>query len=369
MEKTTWKFLFATLFIAIIFAVQFSAVQAAKPLSYASPLDLTQFGGISSYAYDINDKGQVVGFWGPSSDSAAAHAFVWSSAEGKVDLDTPEGSNSVAFTINKFGQIAGFYVTPVDSDDSGYFDCAVLWTSANTAVILDPEGDFSSQSRDINDKGQVVGYIESGEVIIPEKGRGAPHAFLWEPKTGWALIDVGLEGAAGSVASGINNKGEVVGYTVICDDEGNIVGTRAFIWTVKDGTVFLEQPEGAVSTMAVDINDKGDIVGHYTTSESGDPYAILWTKKGSIVEIETLPDIQRSRVHAINDKGQVVGFYFASGMQRAFYWTAESGMVELSGLSSDRQSIAYAVNAKGQIAGVSFKESSGSHAVVWNIVK
>ena len=78
-------------------------------------LDLgTLAGGVSSAAAGLNDSGQVVGTSGTSPTSPLPHAFIWTAAEGLVDLNTriptaPAGLTvTLARAISQSGAILAF---------------------------------------------------------------------------------------------------------------------------------------------------------------------------------------------------------------------------------------------------------------------
>jgi probable HAF family extracellular repeat protein len=155
--------------------------------------DLNVGGG--SMAADINDAGQVVGSYTPDLFGPST-AFLW---QNEVTTFLPDlGGYGRANAINAAGQIAGDASHP---DTNKYH--AVLWE--NGAVLdLGAQASLTSRANDINDLGQVVGF---------EEGRGA---VLWDdlllrdlnslipPGSGWDLRE----------ASGINNKGQIVGQGV-----------------------------------------------------------------------------------------------------------------------------------------------------------
>jgi probable HAF family extracellular repeat protein len=134
-------------------------------------------GGDYSFAYGVNEGGQVVGELAsrPGADSGrdGQHAFVW--AWGTItDLGTLGGSRSQAYDVNNRGQIAGVAFT--DGTGGG----AAIW--AGDGVLRLPGGDgLATGAHDINDAGQVVGYTSADQNHGVEAGT---HAVLWEPGTG-----------------------------------------------------------------------------------------------------------------------------------------------------------------------------------------
>ena len=74
-----------------------------NPLDHA--IDLGTFGGSESWAYGLNNRGNVVG-WAELSDSTY-HAFVWNGT-AMTDLGTLGGYFSAAFGVNDEGDIVGF---------------------------------------------------------------------------------------------------------------------------------------------------------------------------------------------------------------------------------------------------------------------
>ena len=84
----------------------------------------------------------------------------------------------------------------------------------------------NSMARGINDAGQVVGYfLTSVEAWLQE----APtHAFITGPN-GMGMRDLGtLGGSISSYASGINDRGQVVGSSMSLTDQGGY-NQHAFI--------------------------------------------------------------------------------------------------------------------------------------------
>jgi probable HAF family extracellular repeat protein len=67
--------------------------------------DLGSLGGVYSYAWDINDQGQVTGE--SSNNSLDVHAFIWTSSAGMRDTGTLGGNSSAGRSMSESGQVAG----------------------------------------------------------------------------------------------------------------------------------------------------------------------------------------------------------------------------------------------------------------------
>lgn len=249
-------------------------------------------GGIYSCATGINAVEQVVGFSGPTLDGEKSRAFVWSAWTGMMDLGSLGGPFAQAFAINDAGFITG---TADVSDPQG-----IGWIGETHAFLaqfpgrgyaftrpmldLGTLGGGSSYGLAINAFKQVVGY----SAISPRDDRF--HAFFFD---GQKMIDLGsLAGGVGkvdySVALGLNNYGQVVGYAYLPTMDAAQV---AFLYEI--------QPDGKPSSM-VDLNTLiGPAVKRY------------WLISAS----------------GINDKGQISATAFdrSNGSQRAVLLTPSSG--------------------------------------------
>jgi probable HAF family extracellular repeat protein len=308
----------------------------------AAMYDLTDLGNLGqpfSFAYDINDKGQVVGYSG----DYLIRAFLWKRSTGITDLGTlPETDDSVANGINNAGKVVGssgnraFLWNPstgmseiptLSSANAINNAGKVVGSSGNRAFLWNPStgttdlgtlpGASSSSATDINDAGQVVGDADN-------------HAFLWGESTG--MTDLGtLPDKNSSSAAAINNFGQVVGTSGNSDDS---ISSRAFLWSDSTGMVNLgtlpsqdpDNPDYTASS-ALDINDAGQVVGY-----SVQPYrsnAFLWSNSTGMVDLNTLIDPgldwQLGAATGINNQGQIIGYSrFGSFDYRAFLLTPKS---------------------------------------------
>jgi probable HAF family extracellular repeat protein len=193
-----------------------------------------------SYAYDLNDFGEVAGY---SFTGTATHAFFWDEFSGLTDLGTLGGLNSHAYAINSFGHVVGRSQTDSGANHAFLYIVGVM-------LDLGTLGGGYSQAWDINDAVMIVGesWTEDGE----------SHAFL---RDGPSMIDLGTLGGEDSVAYAINASGQVVGESQTVG--GEVV--HAFLY--RDGVMtdlndFLpEYSRWNELLVATDINDAGAIVG------------------------------------------------------------------------------------------------------------
>jgi probable HAF family extracellular repeat protein len=127
-------------------------------------------------------------------------------------------------------------------------------------------GGKSSEANAVNESGNVVG--------VSETASGEQHAFGWSPSQ--KMFDLGTIGRGKmSVATGINSVSDVVGYA---EAYSTIVG---FIRLGVTGQmVVLPPPEGAWGSAALGISNKGHVVGVAITTDPASPLrATMWVLK------------------------------------------------------------------------------------------
>lgn len=266
----------------------------AHPSHPASVRYEERFLGFDAIINDVNDFGLVVG-------QSGDHAFSWSARTGlTTDLG---GARSVANGVNDFGQIVG-------SSEVGFVRHAMLWNrSGQTPIDLGTLGGPSSSALAINNLGVVVGESDTAD--------GTSHAFRWDPRSR-RMSDLGTLGGDSSVATAVNDLGQVVGSA---RTSGFLA--HAFRWDPRSGQMRdLGLLPHSVVSFATGINDRGEVVGY--TNNVGDftDRAFRWDPRTS--RMSTLPGVPdvTSKATGINDLGQIAGYWDdQSGQTTPFVWS------------------------------------------------
>jgi probable HAF family extracellular repeat protein len=219
-------------------------------------------GQMFSRANGVNAMLQIVGYSGLKRDATESRAFLWTSQTGMMDIGTLGGRYAQAYAINDGGFITGTAETRASSPTAAPTTHAFIYNWRSTAPVamrdLGVLGGLSSYGTAINASNHVAGY----STIKPNDPRF--HAFLHD---GTGMIDLGsLAQNKGdpdiSVALGINNSDQVVGYSFL-------PGTQvAFLWSrgiagenMIDLNKAVDQTgKDYLLISATGINDNGQIV-------------------------------------------------------------------------------------------------------------
>lgn len=228
-----------------------------------------------SMGFGINNRGEIVGL-------ADNYAFLWTDRRGMVLLGSLSGSSdrtrfNAAWDINDNRLIVGMcmvYCCPPQYH-------AVLWTDVGKILDLGTLK-LHSQALGINNRGEVVGGSSNKvgwthERIGGDYNIGFDHscvAFIWTEQYGMSQLPT-LGGDAGS-AHAINERGQVIGWSYTVANE-----VHAFVWTSKKGIKDLGTLPGDAESVAYGINNLGQVVG-YSMSKNGTEgtrHAVIWTVK------------------------------------------------------------------------------------------
>jgi probable HAF family extracellular repeat protein len=177
----------------------------------------------------------------------------------------------------------------------------------------------------------------------------------------------GLSGAAHIYATGINNAGQVVGYSNATIGGGSYQAYQAVLWDGTPTPTILSGLSGSRDSHAYGINNAGQVVGYSDTTIGGGSYqAVLWNGTTTPTALGDLG--WDSAATGINDAGQVVGYSnvgYTSVMQ-AVLWNGTTTPTALGGLGGE--SGATGINNAGQVVGYSNPTIVGGpyQAVLWN---
>jgi len=172
-------------------------------------VDLGSFGGTCTFAFDLNNRGQVVGASTLTGD-LAQHPFLWDRG-ALADLGTFGGNFGNAIANNDAGDVVGW--ASLQGDQAKH---AFLWKDGAKTDLGTVAGDLCSYGFSVNSKGQVVG-VSAGTCPFE-----AIRPFLWED--GGPMVDLNTlippdSGLHLEAAETINDRGEIAGNGV--DPDGN----------------------------------------------------------------------------------------------------------------------------------------------------
>jgi probable HAF family extracellular repeat protein len=312
--------------------------------------DLASLGGTASGGSSINNRGWVAGFSNLPGDQIR-RAALWRD-RSIVDLGTLGGPNSsVVWPVkNNRGVIAGIAETgEIDplgeawscsaffpGEPTGHICLGFVWESGEMRA-LPTLGGNNGFATGVNRQGQVVGWAEN---TVRDPTCNPPQvlqfrAVIWGFRDGRIQELPPLPGDTVTAATAINDRGQVVGISGICDNAvGRFSARHAVRW--EHGMVTdIGNLGGRAWHTPMAVNQRGDVVGfsNLPGDEGGrfNAHAFLWTERGGITDLGTLPGDTTSQALGINARRQVVGLSCGASGCRAFLWE-DRVMVDLNTL-------------------------------------
>jgi probable HAF family extracellular repeat protein len=282
---------------------------------YGVNIDLGTLGGKNSWTNygGINDRGENVGLSetsvpDPDGEDFCAmgthltcRGFYWRNGH-MTALPTLGGNNAQASAINNRGLIVGISETPdldpgCPSSKPGKIISPVIWERGEAHALPTLAGDLDGFVQGLNDRGQAVGSTGTcGNLSI--------HAVLWDDDTAFELPGLGRDGNA---AYAINNHGQAVGYVSSAD--GTTIVASLWQNGARGAVTSLGILPGDGAAFATGINNRGQVVGS-TFNSSGWSRGFIW-QDNVMTDLNTLirADSNLFIIAAsnVNERGQISG--------------------------------------------------------------
>jgi probable HAF family extracellular repeat protein len=234
--------------------------------------DLGTLGGPDTYAYIISNSGKIAGTSyinnnpSPITGVPSTHPFLWDNGK-MIDLGSYGGDISGVWDVNNKGQVVGYMFYPGDQTWRALF--------SDNGVLIDP-GDLGGQGSYLgwlNDAGDAaVGSFLSDHVTV--------HTTLWSKGQ---LSDIGSVGHdMCAQAIGINSRLQIVGLSE--DRQPSCVGSfdsdaRGFLWEgggpMVDLNPLIENPSGLHVYQGLYISDSGQIYAQAVDAQSNNHVVLL----------------------------------------------------------------------------------------------
>lgn len=213
------------------------------------------------------------------------------------------------------------------TDRAGIWDGEPTWLERGDNQL--------SIAMDINDAGIVVGYKAY------TSNTSARNPSYWIEENRFELEEIGN-------ATGINDNGQIVGYTGVLHNN-----EKAVIW--EGDTPRLLFPRKTNLTSATDINNNGVITGR--DNELG---AYIYESESEVTYFG-----RGTHSTSINAHGRITG-YRNVGTQTAFTTNENKEFVSLTAIGGFDEGIAWDINDNNVIVGRSKKSGESSHkATLW----
>jgi probable HAF family extracellular repeat protein len=336
--------------------------------------------GNSSFAYSINNHGLTVGESengnvDPLTGYPEFIAVLWNKSPSPSPLGTLGGNQSAANAINDRGVVVGAALNAIPDPLSNAFSLPYLfvpaatqahafrWTVAEGMQDLGTLGGPDSTAAFVNDHGQIAGQSYTNSTVNPTTSLPTQDPFLWEHGE---MADLGTLGGTFGFATGMNDRGQVIGVSNIAGDQSH----HAFLWDKKDGMKDLGTlSDYSDSSIPHWINDAGEIVGESVSASGTGSRAFLW-KAGVLIDLGTVANDACSVAMSINSRSQIVGFGSADCNHEDHAFLSENGgpPVDLITLTLAGPAMIFKqaifINELGEIAVRGALSNGDQHAVI-----
>lgn len=258
--------------------------------------DLGMFNGGGGAVYDMNERGDVVGFSTiVSGPMFLGRGFFYSDATGTVNLGTLGGYQSYAVDVNNDGLVTGWANTPEQ------FYRAIAWQSEEQLRDLGTLGGHNSRGFFVNDAGEIFGQAE--------KANSETVWFVWRDGVGMREFRP-RAGTFVSLVFQSSSRGDLTG--LYFDESGRGV---LFRYSAESGFTDLVNvgPDGL--GRLIDVNRRGEAVA-MVQGEGWPSNPTFFSPAGGAERLDTIEfglTWPMQNVVAINDAGQIL----VTGMDEA----------------------------------------------------
>jgi probable HAF family extracellular repeat protein len=276
--------------------------------------------------------------------------------------ESPSGSQASA--INARGVAAGLSENGLIDPLSGFLAVhAVVWNDGQIIDLGTLEGGYESLASDINNHGQVVGASQNAIPDPFDYGGVQTRAVLWHNRE---IHDLGTLGTGNdAIATFVNDRGQVAGWSYTNSTPNPVTGAPTqdpYLW--HDSKMLDLGTLGGTLGAPNAFNNRGQVVGFSNVAGDVFSHPFLWTRPGPMRDLGTFGGTFGEATW-INDAGEVVGLASLPGDQifHAFLWK-DGVKTDLAPLDGDSTSDAHGINSKGQVVGSS-ENGPSSRGFLW----
>jgi probable HAF family extracellular repeat protein len=271
-------------------------VAAAAPAQYsfqkvASPQDPT-----FTQLLGINAGNTIAGYFGSGATGHPNKGFALGLPARFSAENFPRSAQTQVIAIDNRGDTGGFYI-----DQAGATHGFTRVKGAFRTVDL--PGTTFNQLLGLDNHGRAAGFFQDAA--------GVDHAWIRD-----AHGTFGVPAIANSQATGINDDGTVVGFTLR-------TATTSSGFVLRDDTLKLLNVPGSTFTQALGENNRGQVVG-FSNDAKGNPHGFMY-QAGRFRTVD-VPGATSTTINGINDRGRIVGFFTdANGNTVGFAGTPGAG--------------------------------------------
>jgi hypothetical protein len=248
----------------------------------------------------INRDGVVAGYFGSGARDRPTKGYLLHPPYGQANYQVenyPHAKQTQVTGLSDTGTTVGFWSdqnkASLANNNFGFY--SLNGTGFESVVF--PAGDNSTplvnQLLGVNDNNVAVGFYTDS--------KGKDHGYEYNI-TSNTFSRVLVLGAMSTVVTGINNLGNVAGFSV-----GASGVTTGFLIRAGGQLTTLAVP-GATTTEALGISGRSEVAGFYQNAD-GTVHGFTWTRTGGFQTVDDPHGVGTTVVSGVNNDGYLVGFY------------------------------------------------------------